>query len=239
MPPSFGVPFLAAVPGCRGRDGRPSRRGGKVASGGLPGYTGASVFEKHCGTRESAPCGWEVRWGAALAQTGDGDLPPVPGSVTLPNGGKGLANTGEGTTDASVVVTPGGGEKDRRLPRTNGKEILIDLEAQNLSAYDKKKLVYEFDVVTGDKDHPTSPGRFKIYRKENPYRSKKYNAQMDYAMFFDGGNAIHQYHGPFGLVSLGRGVSDWFGSHGCVRLAEENARTLYQWAPKGTAVEVF
>jgi lipoprotein-anchoring transpeptidase ErfK/SrfK len=138
-----------------------------------------------------------------------------------------------------MVETPGGGEKAKRLPKTNGKEIMVDLEAQNLTAYDKKKQVYEFDVVTGSKDHPTPEGRFKITRKVTPYRSKKYDAQMDYAMFFNGGNAIHQFHGPFGLDHLARGVSDWFGSHGCVRLQEQNAKTLFEWAPVGTPVEVY
>ena len=98
---------------------------------------------------------------------------------------------------------------------------MVDLTDQTLTAYEKKNVVYQFDVVSGDKDHPTPEGTFKVTRKENPYRSKKYDAQMDYAMFFNGLNAIHKFHGPFGLDSLGRsllGVGDWFGSHGCVRL---------------------
>lgn len=31
----------------------------------------------------------------------------------------------------------------------------------------------------------------------------------------------------------------WFGSHGCVRLQEADAKTLYDWAPLGTTVFVF
>ncbi|GAA5013437.1 hypothetical protein GCM10025794_01760 [Massilia kyonggiensis] len=34
-------------------------------------------------------------------------------------------------------------------------------------------------------------------------------------------------------------VTEWFGSHGCVRLCEEDARALFEWAPLGTTVEVF
>lgn len=159
-----------------------------------------------------------------MAQTETGDLPPVPSAITRPD----VPAPGQGTTDNSVVETLGGGEKERRLPRTNGKEILVDLEAQNLSAYDKKKLVYSFDVISGNKDNLTPEGRFKVTRKVTPYRSKKYDAPMNYAMFFNGGNAIHQFHGPFGLDRFARGISDWFGSHGCVRLSEGNARTLYE-----------
>jgi len=69
MPPPLDVPFLAAVPGSRYRGGRRPLCGGKAASGGLRSYTGASVFEKPCGTRDLALRGWGRRWGAALAQT--------------------------------------------------------------------------------------------------------------------------------------------------------------------------
>ena len=54
---------LAASPGCL------PRRIGKAASGGLRSTTRTQAARKACGTRASAPRGWEVRWGAALAQT--------------------------------------------------------------------------------------------------------------------------------------------------------------------------
>lgn len=64
---------------------------------------------------------------------------------------------------------------------------------------------------------------------------------MNYAMFFKNtGEALHQYHGPapWSLLRLGRSLTSWVGSHGCVRLQESDARTLYGWAPVGTKVEV-
>ncbi|KMQ83588.1 hypothetical protein RF55_19591 [Lasius niger] len=45
--------------------------------------------------------------------------------------------------------------------------------------------------------------------------------------------ALHQYHGlvPLSVVRTARsGASDWFGSHGCVRLAEADAKVMYGWA---------
>jgi lipoprotein-anchoring transpeptidase ErfK/SrfK len=36
-----------------------------------------------------------------------------------------------------------------------------------------------------------------------------------------------------------KGVSDWFGSHGCLRLEEADARTLFRWTPSGTVVQVY
>lgn len=57
----------------------------------------------------------------------------------------------------------------------------------------------------------------------------------------EGGKAIHQYHGPLPLSvvrSMKKGVTDWFGSHGCVRLSEDDARALYASAPSGTVVHI-
>lgn len=122
------------------------------------------------------------------------------------------------------------------------KRIVVNLEDQTVEAYEGDNLIYQFSCVTGDEDHPTDSGVFKIFRKEHPYRSKTYDVQMDYAMFFtDDGKALHQYHGPVPLEivrTLKKGVSEWFGSHGCVRLEEDAARTLYEWAPLGTKVIV-
>ncbi|SDD89660.1 L,D-transpeptidase catalytic domain [Massilia sp. PDC64] len=56
------------------------------------------------------------------------------------------------------------------------------------------------------------------------------------------GNALHQYHGavPLTVIRTFRGrVTEWFGSHGCVRLCEDDARALFEWAPLGTVVEMF
>jgi lipoprotein-anchoring transpeptidase ErfK/SrfK len=122
------------------------------------------------------------------------------------------------------------------------KSIVVNLEEQTVEAFEDDELVHQFICVTGDDDHPTDKGTFKIYRKQHPYRSQTYNVQMDYAMFFtQDGKALHQYHGPIplGVVrTMRQGVSDWFGSHGCVRLQEEDARALYEWAPMNTKVTV-
>jgi len=122
------------------------------------------------------------------------------------------------------------------------KKIVVSLDEQMVRAYEDDQPVYEFICVTGDDDHPTDTGNFKIFRKEHPYRSKTYNVEMDYAMFFtEDGKALHQYHGPVPLSvvrTMRQGVTDWFGSHGCVRLEEEAARTLFEWAPINTRVSI-
>lgn len=120
------------------------------------------------------------------------------------------------------------------------KNIEVNLKRQVLFAYENDKKVYEFDCVSGDEDHPTNIGTFTIFRKERKYRSKKYNVQMDYAMFFtNDGKAIHQGYavGPLSYIKF-VGI-DAIGSHGCVRLAESDARTLFDWTPLHTKVIII
>jgi hypothetical protein len=106
-------------------------------------------------------------------------------------------------------------------PPAGKKKIRVLLGKQVLYAFQGSKQVFEFDCVTGASDHPTTIGMYHIMRKDRIHRSTKYNAQMNYAMFFSSdGKAIHQYHGlvPLAVVRVAKsGVSDWFGSHGCVR----------------------
>jgi lipoprotein-anchoring transpeptidase ErfK/SrfK len=122
------------------------------------------------------------------------------------------------------------------------KKISIFLATQKLQAFEGATKKFEFDCVTSASDYPTVPGTFHISRKDRVHRSAKYNAQMNFAMFFSAdGKAIHQYHGiaPLSLVrTLKSGVSDWFGSHGCVRLSEDDARALFDWTLIGTTVEI-
>ena len=80
------------------------------------------------------------------------------------------------------------------------KRIEVDLGGQTLKAFERTKLIFSFDCVTGDDSHPTDRGVFHIFRKQHPHRSQAYNVQMNYAMFFThDGKAIHQYHGPIPL----------------------------------------
>jgi lipoprotein-anchoring transpeptidase ErfK/SrfK len=118
------------------------------------------------------------------------------------------------------------------------KRIVVDLSRQILFAYDGDKLVYQFDCVTGDRDNPTPPGRFQISRKHRLYTSHTYHVPMNYAMFFNQGIAIHQAYMVTAISYLKFAGADFFGSHGCVRLSESHARTLFDWAPMRTSVEV-
>jgi len=121
------------------------------------------------------------------------------------------------------------------------KRIDVNLATQTVTAYDSETVFHACGCVSGDKSHPTPKGLYKILRKHHPYTSKKYKVPMNYALFFTTtGVALHQYHGPapWLLLRAGRALTDAVGSHGCVRLQEDDARKLYGWAPIGTVVEV-
>jgi lipoprotein-anchoring transpeptidase ErfK/SrfK len=151
-----------------------------------------------------------------------------------------LQRFGLGMSSPDGKVDPGGKTFKMLAHSLKQKRIMVSLKEQYLEAYDDGRRIHRFACMTGASDSPTDPGVFKIFNKDEKHRSRKYNADMHYAMFFTkDGKAVHQYHGPFSLTRFMKGMSDWFGSHGCVRLEESNARTLFGWTPNGTVVEVY
>lgn len=127
--------------------------------------------------------------------------------------------------------------------RQHAKLIEVDLSSQTMRALEGGKTIFTFDCVTGSTDHPTEPGQFRILNKSPKHVSRKYNVPMHWALFFTvDGKAFHQYHGvlPLGAVrAFKEAVTDYVGSHGCVRLTEQNARALYDWATLNTAVQIM
>jgi lipoprotein-anchoring transpeptidase ErfK/SrfK len=118
------------------------------------------------------------------------------------------------------------------------KRIVIDLSRQLLFAYDGSQLVFKFDCATGDRRNPTPLGQFQIFQKNRFHFSSQYKVQMDYALFFNQGIAIHEAVGVMTVSYLRFAGLDSLGSHGCVRLSKDHARMLFDWAPVNTAVDV-
>jgi hypothetical protein len=124
------------------------------------------------------------------------------------------------------------------------KQITVNLKAQTLTATEDGKVKFTFPCVTGDKDHPTKPGKFTIYRKHEKYRSKKYDVEMPFSMFFSkDGKAIHAglccVEAESFLKSMFDDLgADRLGSHGCVRLSKDDAKSLFSWAENGTKVSI-
>lgn len=78
---------------------------------------------------------------------------------------------------------------------------------------------FKWSVSTGARGYATPSGHYKVSWLDEHHKSKQYNdAPMPYAIFFDAGKAIHGFAGNVGGPA----------SHGCVRLATGNAKTLFR-----------
>jgi lipoprotein-anchoring transpeptidase ErfK/SrfK len=99
----------------------------------------------------------------------------------------------------------------------------VDVSSQTMTVKVNGWYYGTWKVSTGRKGYNTPRGTFRVGRMARVYYSKKYdNSPMPYSLFFSGGNAVH---GTNHLSQLGRPAS-----HGCIRLAPQNAAKLYALA---------
>ena len=97
----------------------------------------------------------------------------------------------------------------------------IDNSEQRMRVYVDGALSYVWPVSTARRGYRTPAGHYRVQRMERMWYSRKYDwSPMPHALFFRGGYAIH---GTYSVRQLGRPAS-----HGCVRLAPGNARTLFE-----------
>ena len=97
--------------------------------------------------------------------------------------------------------------------------VTIDLATQRMHV-DSAQGTYDWPVSTAREGYVTPTGTFQPERLAEVYHSKKYdNAPMPHAVFFYYGFAIH---GTNEVRHLGHPAS-----HGCVRLAPQNATKLF------------
>lgn len=119
----------------------------------------------------------------------------------------------------------------------NEKWIDVDITRQTLIAFEGTRPVFATLISSGrrnlvdkERDFPTPTGTFRIGEKhvtttmdgdvasDGPYSIE----DVPWVMYFQGSYALHGafWHDNFGHVR----------SHGCVNLAPEDARTLFNWA---------
>lgn len=121
----------------------------------------------------------------------------------------------------------------QKLKKSHQRWIQIDLSQQNLIAWEGDKPVYKATISSGKASTPTRIGIFKIQSKfkKTRMRGRGYDiANVPYAMYYQGGYAIHgaYWHKKFGTPI----------SHGCVNLAINQAKRLFNWANVGTPVVI-
>ena len=99
--------------------------------------------------------------------------------------------------------------------------IQIDKSAQTLTVIRDGENLAIWPVSTGRGEHPTPSGSFTAFRMEADHYSKEWDdAPMPHSIFFT--KQGHAIHGSFEVKRLGSPAS-----HGCVRLAPENAAVLF------------
>lgn len=129
------------------------------------------------------------------------------------------------------------------------KEIHIYLKPQILDCMENGEIIATFPIISGydglaesqdgsrDYYKPTPKGKSRIIDKEVYGYSRKYKAEMPYAMQFRPGYYIHawSWNEPLPAPAPGYGYS----SHGCINVDLPVARWLFDWTPEGTAVYIW
>ena len=135
-------------------------------------------------------------------------------------------------------------------------KIVVHLSEQKAYFYKGKNLVGESTVSTGKLGFSTPPGHYHVISKNRDHISSVFGdyvddggnvvrsnidarkdrrppgthfdgAQMPYAMFFNGGYAMHQGYVP-----------PYAASHGCIRLPKGMAQHFFDASPEGTPMTV-
>jgi len=103
-----------------------------------------------------------------------------------------------------------------------GLHVVITKNNQTMRVFLDSKPIATWKVSTARVGYITPTGDYTPKGMQKMHFSKKYhNSPMPYSIFFRGGYAIH---GTYATGALGHTAS-----HGCVRLAPNNAKTLYGW----------
>jgi hypothetical protein len=105
-------------------------------------------------------------------------------------------------------------------------DITINKVSQKMIVRVDGQEEYVWLVSTGGRGYDTPSGSFKIFRMEKDHFSKEWDdAPMPNSMFFT--SQGHAIHGSYHVKRLGTRAS-----HGCVRLAPENAEVLFDLVQK-------
>lgn len=119
------------------------------------------------------------------------------------------------------------------LQESEQRWIQIDLQSQRLIAWEGSNPVYSVIVSTGKRATPTRIGTFAVKTKHLRTRmtGPGYDvSNVPHTMYYFRGYAIHgaYWHNKFGTPV----------SHGCVNVAVNHAKWLFNWATVGTEVIV-
>ena len=115
------------------------------------------------------------------------------------------------------------------------RHIIISLADQRMFIFENGVNIQTFLVSTGVPGHRTPTGSYSVHSRSPRAYSNKYECYMPHWMAItgDGMYGMHALEGTSYLRLLGS-----VASHGCIRLAPENATWLYEWVEIGTTVDI-
>ena len=97
----------------------------------------------------------------------------------------------------------------------------VDLSSQTMTVSKNGFTRYTWKISTARKGYVTPVGQWRAKWASRHHRSRKYNnAPMPFAIFYNGGYAVHA---TYDVKRLGRPAS-----HGCIRLHPKNAEIFYK-----------
>jgi peptidoglycan hydrolase-like protein with peptidoglycan-binding domain len=118
----------------------------------------------------------------------------------------------------------GGGRFEIRYPG-HGKHVEADLSLQVLALIQHGKVQRIYPTSSGKPSTPTVLGHYRFYSKTPGFNSH----QMYFSNYFIGGYAIHGYFD----------VPTYNASHGCLRIPNPDAYSVYQWVRIGDRIDVY
>jgi peptidoglycan hydrolase-like protein with peptidoglycan-binding domain len=118
----------------------------------------------------------------------------------------------------------GGGRFKIRYPE-HGKHVEADLSKQVIALIDHGKVQRIYPTSSGKPSTPTVLGHYRFYSKTPGFNSH----QMYFSNYFIGGYAIHGYFD----------VPTYNASHGCLRIPNADAVSVYNWVRIGDRIDVY
>ncbi len=117
---------------------------------------------------------------------------------------------------------------------TTGRVMCADKTDRVLRWVVDGNVLLEMDARFGRESLPTDEGVFSVFWKNRDHVSSIYEADMPFAMFFSGGQAVH-FSGEF----VAQGYSG-LGSHGCVNIRDyDGVEWLFDQVRTGDKVVVY
>lgn len=118
--------------------------------------------------------------------------------------------------------------------------VEVNITAQHMFLYKEGKLIMETDFVSGNlaRNYGTPTGTYPIQYKENDatLNGENYSTPVKYWMPYNGNIGFHD--APW-RNKFGKDIYLKQGSHGCINMPPEKAKTLFEYVHRGMPVIVY